>query len=188
MTPEEFKMRLEKNIDQILKTDKPLNFGVRSVMALQSKRIFIEGKNASGGLIGEYGKNPIYVSEKSRLKTNLPSFELKGKYGDTKFENGEPHKSGYFESYYDFKKAIGRNKNISSVDLFLTGELHRHWANSDDLTKAEARKVNQHYYYVAISNTDAKKVEKYGNVFGLTKEEKETFYKVVTKELIKILK
>jgi len=188
MTSLEFQMRLEKNINEILKTDRPLNLGVRSVMALQSKRIFIDGKKADGGLIGEYGKNPIYVSEKYRLKTNLPSFDLKGKNGDTKFENGEPHKSGYFESYYDFKKAIGRNKNLSSVDLFLTGELHRHWANNDNFSKPEARKVNQHYYYVAISNTDAKKVEKYGNVFGLTKEEKEAFNKVVVKELIRILK
>jgi len=188
MTNLEFQMKMEKKINEILKTDKPLNLAVRSVMALQSKRIFIEGRKASGALIGEYGKNPIYVSEKYRLKTNLPSFDLKGKNGDTKFENGEPHKSGYFESYYDFKKAIGRNKNISSVDLFLTGELHRHWANSDDFTKAEARKVNQHYYYVAISEKDAKKVERYGNVFGLTKDELKAFNKVVTSELIKILK
>lgn len=170
---------VEKNI--------PLQLAVRSVMAMQSKRIFLEGKNSKGGIIGQYGTNHLYVSETYRNKTNLPKFPLKGKYGDKKFKNGKYHKSGYFENYLAFKKAVKLNKRIGTVDLFLTGTLHRHWANSDKVGIAEARKVNANHYYVAISDEDYKKINRYQNVFNLSLQEKQTFYKVLSGELKKAL-
>lgn len=189
MTTNDFIKKLDKQIAEINNQDKPLLFGVRNVMALQSKRIFLDGKNTAGGVIGDYkNPRPLYISEAYRLKTNLPKFPLKGKNGETAFKNGNTHKSGYFENFLEFKKAVGRNRRFSTVDLFLTGTLHRHWANSDTVGKAEARKINEHNYIVAISEQDDKKIERYGRVFNLSLSERKIFLNTVKNQLILALK
>ncbi len=189
MTVDEFNKQLQYKINEIIKYNKPLMIAVRGVMAVQSRRIFIDGKNSKGGIIGTYKNNPLYVSGNVfKTETNLPKFPLKGKYGETKFKNGKPHKSGYFTDFLHFKKTVGRNKRIGTVDLFLTGELHRHWANSDVVGKAEARKISPNHYQVAISDKDVKKVERYGEVFSLSDNEKLLFLKSLKNEFIKALK
>lgn len=188
MTTDEFIKLQNEKIKLIIEKNIPFQLAVRSVMAMQSKRIFLEGKNSKGGIIGQYGTNSLYVSEKYRNKTNLPKFPLRGKNGKTKFKNGNYHKSGYFENYLAFKKAVKLNKRIGTVDLFLTGTLHRHWANSDKVGIAEARKVNANHYYVAISDEDYKKTNRYQNVFNLSLQEKETFYRVLNGEFKKALR
>jgi hypothetical protein len=187
LTTDEFIKKQNAKLAVILEKNIPLQLAVRSVMAMQSKRIFLEGKNSKGSLIGNYGNYPLYVSEKYRKSTNLPSFPLKGKTGETKFKNGNTHKSGYFGNYLAFKIAVKLNKRVNTVDLFLTGTLHRHWANGDVVGKAEARKVSVNEYYVGISNDDAKKIDRYNNVFNLSLQEKETFFKVIRGELKKAL-
>lgn len=198
----------------IEKHNKPLEIAVRSVMSLQSKRIFLEGKNASGAIIGEYSPKPIYVSPVPGLKT----FPLKGKPsgrtrkkitgsfigetgafvvrdievaindGKSKFKNGNPHKSGYFKNYLAFKEKVGRNKLVKTVDLFLTGKLHRNWANSESLSKPKATKVNQHNYFVGLSEENYNKVKPYGNVFSLSSNERKAFLDIIKSELGRGLK
>lgn len=187
MTTDEFIKQQNLKWQAIVEKNIPLQLAVRSVMAMQSKRIFLEGKNSKGGIIGTYKSSPLYVSEKYRNKTNLPKFPLKGKYGQTKFKNGNYHKSGYFENYLTFKRAVKLNKRVGTVDLFLTGTLHRHWANSDVVGKAEAKKVNANHYYVSISDADSKKIIRYENVFNLSLQEKQIFYKVLNGEIKKAL-
>lgn len=188
MTTEEFLRQQDAKFRAIIEKNIPLQIAVRSIMALQSRRIFLEGKNASNSLIGNYSTKPIYVSGSLSKKSNLPTFPLAGKYGETKFKNGTIHRSGYFGNYLAFKRAINRNKRIGTVDLFLTGTLHRHWANNDSVGKAEARKINQHRYIVAISESDVKKIERYGNVFGLSLQERKLFFTVLQKEFNKAMK
>jgi len=188
VTTNEYIAKLQRQIDAINQFDIPLQKGVRNVMALQSKRIFLDAKNSTGGIIGAYGTEPLYFSEKTRLKTPLRKFPLKGKNGETKFKNGKLHKSGYFPNYLSFKKAVGRNQRVGTVDLYLTGELHRHWANGESFSKAEAIKVNQHNYIVAISEKDVKKVARYNNVFNLSLSERKIFLTTVQNELFKALK
>lgn len=188
MTVDEWIAKQQAKIDEIVKFNKPLMIAVRGVMAMQSKRIFIDGKNISGSNIGTYKNSPLYVSGTITKKTNLPKFPLAGKYGETNFKNGNPHKSGYFEDFLHFKKAIGRNRRIGTVDLFLTGELHRHWANSNTVGKVEARKLSPNHYFIAISDKDVKKVERYGRVFNLNSNEKALFLKSLKNEFIKALK
>lgn len=185
MTTQEFISKQNEKIAEIEKTNKPLELAVRSIMSLQSKRIFIDGKDASGNVIGNYKGGEIYVSPNKNK--GLPGFPLRGKSGKTEFGNGKRHKSGYFKNYLAFKKTIGRNKNISSVDLFLTGALSRNWANSQALTSAQATKVNQHNYIVTLTEENLKKTDRYGNVFGLTKKERETFLSVINFELTKAM-
>ena len=133
----------------------------------------------------------MYFSEKTRLKTNLPSFPLAGKTGETKFKNGKPHVSGYFGNFLEFKEAIGRNEDVKTVDLFLTGELHRHWANNNSNQKgspAQAKKVNQHNYIVAISSQDEDKISRYPRVFNISLSEREAFLKTIKNQLAIALK
>lgn len=186
MTTEDFIKKQEARIAAIEKANKPLEIAVRSVMSLQSKRIFLEAKNANEGVIGIYKGGETYISPKTNK--GLPSFPLKGKAGKDTFENGNKHKSGYFKNYLSYKKTIGRNKNTLNVDLFLTGELSRNWANAEALTNAQAKKINQHNYIVELSEKNAKKVTRYGNVFGLSSKEKIKFLEVIQFELTKAMK
>lgn len=185
MTTAEFQKSLEKKIADILKYDKPLMLGVKSIMAVQSNRIWLQAKNKNGAAIGTYSSNPIYINPKNSPK----KFSTKGKYGETKFADGRSHVTGYFSNYLDYKHTIGRNKNSNTVDLILFGELNRNWANGR-ITNPSAKKVNQHNYVVTLSDTNIKKVERYGvnEVFGLSNIENKLFLKVVSAELAKALK
>jgi len=184
MTTKEFSEKLDKQIAEIVKNDIPLMIGVKSVMSLQSKRIWLDAKNKSGSAIGSYVDKEIYINPKNSPK----KFPTKGKYGETKFANGDKHKTGYFFNYLEYKKKIGKNKNANTVNLQLWGELSRNWANGK-ITQAKANKSTAHKYYVSLLEHNYNKVERYGvqEVFGLSKFEKETFYKIVNAELFKAL-
>ena len=181
MTTIDFISKLDRQIEAIVKLDKPLEISVRSMMAIQSKRIFLNGLNSDGSEIGQYVKKPIYIS----LKDSPKSFTPKGKPGANK--KIKDRKTGYFESFLSYKVAIGRNAKVKTVDLFLSGELHRDWANSESFAKQEATKINQHNYVVSLSENNANKVDRYGKVFNLSVKERTIFLDLVQKELIKAL-
>lgn len=182
MTTDDFINKMNEKIAKIEKENKPLELAVRSVMSLQSKRIFLDGKNSEESIIGEYSSKDIYVNP---TKPNKWSFPTKGKDGKDTFNNGNKHKTGYFKNYLGFKTTVGRNRKLKTVDLFLTGSLHRNWANSDVLSKAEAIKVNQHNYITTLSDENAKKIERYGRVFNLSTREKGMLLFIIQKELAK---
>lgn len=186
MTTNDFVKDLDKKIAELVKFDKPLLLSVKSVMALQSKRIFLDAKNKDGGDIGTYEGGEIYVNPNNSPKKFTP----KGKSGATKKKNGEPYKTGYFANYLDYKKTIGGNKRTSGVDLLLFGELSRDWANAEVISKAEPKKVSPHEYVVDLKEFNKNKVERYGvdRVFGLSKFEKDTLLRVINDELLKALK
>lgn len=185
MTTDEFIKQQQEKLNAIVKTNKPLLFAVRSVMALQSNRIFTRGLNKSGAVIGDYGHEEIHINPKNSPKKFTP----RGKNGKTKKKNGEPYKTGYFANWLEYKMAIGKNKTIKSVDLKWSNELNRSWANGK-VVKPEATKINAHQYNVQLSENNLQKVERYGvdEVFGLSKHEKESFMKVLQDELIIALK
>jgi hypothetical protein len=208
MTTDEFIAKQDAKIKAIIRENKPLEIAVKSAMAIQAKRIFLDGKNAEGVIIGEYSDNEIYVSPNANK--GLPNFPLngkpdsEGKTSDTKKtvydintkvkkrinvkSGGGDRKTGYFKNYLAFKKTLGRNKRIQTVDLFLTGSLLRNWANAEALVKAQAKKISQNKYVVALTDLNFKKAERYGNVFGLSKTEKDTFLKVIQFEFNKAMK
>lgn len=187
MTTDEFIAKQKIAIDNIIKEDKPLRIAVSSITALISKRVWTQGLNSDGSIIGNYKGGEIYVSGVVAEKTRLPKFPLKGKTGESTFKNGKPHKSGYFTNYLSFKKTEGRNKKVQTVDLFLSGDLHKDWANGD-INKPEATKVNQHYYYTSLSEDSLNKVARYGNVFQPTIVEKGKFLSVIQTEFAKALR
>lgn len=202
MTTNDFISKLNRQIEAIIKLDKPLEIAVRSMMAIQSKRIFLNGLNSSESVIGQYVKKPVYIS----LEGSPESFTPKGKPGGKKDKNllvsnistrvtkkikvkanGSERKTGYFENFLAYKTTIGRNVRIKTYDLFLSGELHRDWANSESFAKPEATKTNQHNYVVNLSEINQKKVDKLGRVFNLSVKERTIFLDLVQKELIKAL-
>lgn len=183
MTTDEFIKKQQEKIDAIIKNDKPLLFAVRSVMALQSNRIFTKGLNKSGAPIGSYVGGELYVT----LATSPKKFTPKGKPGSNVEKKNR--KTGYFQNYLTYKKTIGKNKTIQTVDLKLSNELNRNWANGKVLSP-QATKVNVHQYNVELSENNINKVQRYGvsEVFGLSKFEKDSFFKVLNDELILALK
>lgn len=192
MTVDEFNQKFQSKMDQLLNLNKPLEIAVRSTMALVAKRIFLDGKNTSGSNIGEYVNKALYVNPKKIGA--LPKFEAKGKEGDKKFKNGKDHKTGYFENFLSFKEKVGRSRNVKTVDLFLTGDLFRDFANSESVEQAMAEKVNSNYYRVSLTHRNYKKIEAYEKgengkspVFKLSQKEKESFKKVFEFEFKKIL-
>lgn len=201
ITSDEWIAKNNKRIQALIQFDKPLLLAVSSVMALQSKRIFIDGSNKEGQDIGTYVEKPVRVSREVYQNENLPGIVYAGINGNTTHTNsksgkggwskGEQYKTGYFPDFLNFKKSIGRNKNLGTVDLFLTGELHRHWANNNSGIGglAEAKKISVHKYQVSISDHDADKVDRYGlkKVFGLSPSERKAFYDVAKDEFYKVM-
>lgn len=186
MSTEEFIKKMNEKIAKIEKENIPLQLAVGFVMSLQSKRIFLDGKNSEESEIGKYGNKEIYVNPQKPNKWNFP---VKGKTGEDTFQNGKKHKTGYFANYVGFKNTVGRkNKRVAGVDLFLTGKLHRNWANSETIGKAQAIKVNQHNYITRLSDENLNKVERYGRVFNLSTKERQAFILIIQKELAKALR
>lgn len=183
MTTDEFIKKQQSKIDIIIKKNNPLLMAVRSVMALQSNRIFTKGLNKSGSPIGSYMGGELYVS----LERSPKKFNPKGKPGSNVEKKNR--KTGYFQNYLTYKQTIGKNKNIQTVDLKLSNELNRSWANGK-VSNPKATKVNVHQYNVELSENNINKVERYGvnEVFGLSKSEKDAFLKVLNDELILALK
>ena len=93
----------------------------KAIEAEYRKRIFVDGKDTALRNIGHYNLvKPLYINSKDAK--GLPKSGLKppqGKYGNKYFKNGKPHKTKYFASYSDFRKAVGRQNKL--VDLNLTG-------------------------------------------------------------------
>lgn len=182
MTTDEFIKKQQDKINAIVKYDKPLLLAVRSVMAAQSNRVFRKGLNAENSVIGNYKGGELYVS----VANSPVKFTPKGKPSSTVIK--KDRKTGYFPNYLAYKKTIGKNKTVQTVDLMLSNELSRNWANATNVANATARKVNVHSYYTAISDFNYDKVERYNNVFGISKQEKELFLKVINHELKEALK
>lgn len=185
MKTDEFIKKMNEKIARIEKENKPLELAVKSIMSLQSKRIFLDGKNSEQSIIGTYSNKELYVNP---TKPNKWSFPTKGKTGKDTFDNGNKHKTGYFKNYLGFKTTVGRNKRFKTVDLFLTGSLHRKWANKETVGQAEAIKINQHNYMTTLDDENQKKVERYGNVFGLSSKERSEFLRIINFELGKAMK
>jgi len=159
----------------------PLESAARTTHALMANRIFVDGKNADDGDIGQYNDtNPLYVNPS---KNSLPSFQTKGKTGKSKFANGDSHKTGYFDSYKDFRKAVGRG--TSKVDLVLSGGFQSGFANGL-FNKSDTEWVSM----VSGKNADILEgqEERFGRIFGLTDQERATFKEVIVFEANKIFR
>lgn len=181
MTIAEYTNKIDQLIQQLEKEVKPLKIAVLSVNALRMKRIFQDGLNSNNSKIGTYNSStPIYVSDNQAPK----KVNHKGK-------TGKPIKSGYYDSYKDFRAAMGRESDF--VNLRLTNDLQSDLSNSpvtgDSVGKFDNLiKVNAFTYKVALKrDINIKKKQglekKYGPVFAHTAFEKGEYNKILSAEL-----
>lgn len=208
MTIEQFIIKTEKLKREILTKDPPLKLAAYSVLAIQSERIFTNGKNVDG-LTHQYNStDELYVNPKtSPGKKFKPEGKPKGegqkgerkkkaniKFGGRGFSKEKPskiatdRKTKWFASYKSYRETIGFNTNF--VNLQLSGELKSDFENPRG-KKPTPTEINVHEYVIELNKElSTKKVEKfnlkYGNVFGLSKFEIEEFYRIAALEFVRL--
>lgn len=184
MSIDQFIQAQRKKLKELINENKPLAIAATSTHTLQVDRIFGKGEGIAGK-IGNYNTTkPLYVNPDDSPK----SFPTKGKpkkdkEGQSVFQSGKKHKTGFFTSYSAFRKAIGRQTNF--IDLKLTNLLFSDYANS-------LRKVNPFRWVSGLKNAanfdklDGLK-KRFGPITDLSKNEKESFFNILEKELAKSL-
>jgi hypothetical protein len=140
-------------------------------LAEMKVRIFEDGEDENNSAIGNYSTNPIYLNPNNSPK----KFTTAGKSGKTKFKDGRPHKTKYFErGYFAFKSEIGRNK-IGTVNLSLSRDFQNKMtiigtSNGWGIGWLEDEKYNRALHFQ----------EKYRKqIFSQTKNEAEITKKVI---------
>ena len=167
MTTKEYSKRLLKFADKLDKS-KPFFDAVANSVEAMADRVFIRGEFNPE----PYSTNPLYVNPLfAPRKFGVKGKPYNSKPGRTKFANGEPHKTRYFENYTQYKLAI---KQKSFVNLVLFGNLQRAFR------VGIAKKDNKIVHKIAIneSNPEGKikgLMKKYPQAFKLTKEEKNAY-------------
>ena len=184
MTVEEYNAKLNDFIVELKQKNLPFDRAVQDNVQQIGNRIFVDGKKTNGEPIGSYNTtDPLYVNPKISPK----SFAKKGKNGNTKFKNGKDHKTGYFDSYSDFRQEIGRP--INTINLVLSGDLQSDFRKAAENQPAQATKISPSKYVVQLDrDINEKKFEgaeeRFGEIAAQTVQEKENFQIVGQKELI----
>lgn len=96
----------------------------KATEAVFKKRIFVEGKDSNGALIGDYSVKPMYINPAAPSLLGVKKSGLKpvGKNGQKKFKNSNPHKTVYLATgYKELRTKTGRQS--AKVDLNLSGSL-----------------------------------------------------------------
>lgn len=120
---------LEKGLRSIVDDKLMIEIG-STVQANTLERIHEDGLDSNLRNIGSYDTTtPIYINpDKAPRKTankakGIEGLKRAGKYGDTKFKNGKPHKTAYNANYKALRNKIGRR--IDKVDLNFSGKLSK---------------------------------------------------------------
>lgn len=191
LTVEQYIAAQKKKINDLQRFYKPFERSVRNVMALQSKRIFTDGINSHGSLIGHgaYNDNkPLYVNPNTspgkKFKPAGKPFEFKNSKGKIKSvrDTRAGIKTRWFSSYKEYRQTIGRRVDV--VNLFLSGDLFKDFSNAATPQNAKPIKVSNVEYLVMLKRPlNVKKKggieDKYGEVFRLTRQEKEKFFETL---------
>lgn len=179
MKGSEYFRKLNKDITQEV-INKSVYSSAITIVSQMGERIFQEGKATDGSQIGSYDtQKELYVNPKKAPK----SFPTKGKTGKTKFENGERHKTGYFESYSAYRKKVGRQSK--NVNLVLFGVLQ------SDFVKAPLLKNNSVSVRVSQNNSDKingaeSRFDK--RIFALSEEEQKEYVKLVKSQILEYVR
>jgi len=167
---------------EALQSEAPYFLAASSTHGDMSERIFTKGQKADGSEIGKYNStDPLYIGALDTPQA-LPKA---GKYGQTTFKNGKPHKSTYFESYKDFRSTIGRRSDYVNLQLFgnLMTEFSATLKRDDNLGRI---------WFASVTRTDnlgkALGAEaRYGSIFAATQAERTAYSDTLRTEINKIL-
>jgi len=168
-----------------IKSGKPMETAVRSVMAQMVVRIFEDGIKSDGSPIGQYNdSDELYVDPDTLPKTIAP----RGKPG--KERNVANRKTTYFKSYKALRSEVGRESG--KVNIRLTNDLQSDWSNAsvgDGIASNPKPKViSPTEYHIVLkrdNNADKRKglESRYGDIFRLTKEEETFYFDQIRKEI-----
>lgn len=178
-TTENVIRNLKKTLS-LIKNGKGFGRAVSSVHSLMAERIFEKGENITGAHYGQYDTStPLYVNPATASPKKFPT---KGKNGKSKFKDGTSHKTGYFDSYKDFRAKIKRETGFVNLRLF--GLLY-----SDFLSSLQ--KENSGKWISGLKRkTNIGKLEgaedRYGNnIFRVSKFERKELIRILEFELSK---
>jgi len=175
MTTEEYIAKQHAKLAQ-LATGKPIAIAAQDTHVKMVERIFEDGKAANGSKHKYNDSDPLYVNPKNSPK----NFPKKGKDGKTKFKNGKDHKTGYFDSYKDFRQSIGRETGFVNLNLF--GILQ------SDFAKGVVKLDNLKYVSTVTNEANKVKIEANNTYFQLNKSERENFIDIAHFEALEILR
>jgi len=189
MSPSQLADQLRAKIDDLKRNNRPLKLATASAVAEMSERIFTRGENVAGQTFQYNSTNPIYVDPKDSPK----KFPTKGKNGKTTFANGESHKTGYFDSYKSYKKAIGQKTD--HVHFALHNDLKFDFENTrSEGDKPSAIRMSVNEYQVKLERplnaevaegleAGTNKKVGYGPIFRMSQKEITMYYDILEKEL-----
>lgn len=198
LTVQEYFNKLRAAGQTLAEQDMPLEIAARDTVAAMFSRIFVDGKDAKGGSIGNYNTTkPLYVNPK-----NLPrATPVKGKNDDTGNVGKNPRKTAYFESYMALRADQGVNTKY--VDLNFSGRLGFNFVNSSVSTQSgtikggasskdiRLEKIDKLSYVIRLNKENMAKAK--GNqvrfstkIFAVSKEEKASFKRVMQFETIRL--
>lgn len=193
LTLSEYIDKEKARLEALLADKRPLYFAAQSVVVDLSERIFTKGQSVSGGTFQYVDSPPMYINPKKAFGSTEKLKPPRGKTGETKFKNGKPHKTTYVSSYKALRGIVGREDSF--VNWEATGELKLELENKLNNKSAPItpKTVNANEYKISAEdpgNTGKLKglIEKYPGVFQLSPTEKETFYRVFNKELLKLIR
>lgn len=217
MTIKEFQVSLGKRINNLKTFTKPLKLAAYTATAQMGERIFDNGKKTDESDISKkYSVKPVYISKSAvpspkGAPTGKPSGKKRTKKtfkfnselsssgtivkeqvdigGKSKFKNGKPHKSKYFVTgYKGYRENVGRQTEF--VDLSLSGELRQDFSNGKQV--ATPTKISDIEYQI-ILNKEIDQLKrgglekKYGEIFTISEQEKELFFKTIDFEFRKAM-
>lgn len=186
MSPAQFAAKTAAKVEALRNANKPMENAVRTIMALRIRRIYSDGKNASGSDIGKYNNTkPVWIANDEHVVGGFNG-------GKT----GRAVKTSYYKSYYAFKQS--QNFSGQTVKLRQTNELQSDHANTSVAAGQIATEVSPtkvtpfHYREVLSKQSSQEKFDgaeaRYGNVYGFTKKERADFVKVLQFETMRFLK
>ena len=193
ITPQEFADKLKKALLIIKETDPPLRLAAYDTLGKQSKRIFTQGRLTDGSQIGQYNSTtPLYLNPAKTFNASMLG-PPKGKTGRTKFESGkkkgQDHKTIYVESYKAYRQKIGRE--TAYVNLELSGDMRSDYENPQNGVPTPEKLNTHEYLSIMKREINRKKASgqqaRYGEVFFLTRNEKNNFFAIAAFQLRRLL-
>lgn len=180
MSTQEYITKMKSKLE-VIKSGTLIGIAAQDTHVMMVERIFEKGKNAQDEEIGKYNTtNSLYVNPKNAPK----NFPPKGKNDDTKFSDGKPHKTAYFDSYKSYREAVGRNTD--KVNLVMFGNLQ------SDFGKGVVKKDGVTWISTVTREGHIKIIEgqekRFGNIFRLTPKERNNFKQVLAAETYDTLK
>ena len=195
MTPTEYADCLRLRVAELRNNNKPLAIAATSMTAEMASRIFYRGEKTAGDKMGNYKSYPLYLDD--NFIQSLPNISAtrKGKNGESKFKNGEEHKTTYFDGWKGVRDEAGRQ--TAKVDLSFTGDMQSEFTNmrgvfDKPIGTAKPRKLDVNNYYVAWESLESRNKaggaeKRYGEIFTPSAKEKQKyFYEVAEFELGKL--